>query len=438
MRIVQVLPGSGDNFYCENCVRDNLTVRALEAARQDVVAVPLYLPQILERVDAIARAPVFYGGINTYLQQTSAFFRNTPRWLDRIFDSRWLLRWAARRAGSVRANGLGELTLSVMKGAEGRQGKELTRLLRWLEAMERPDVVHLSTSLLVGIGLAIKKRLGIPVVCTLQDEDVWLDAMEEPSRTRCWESMAELGKGVDAYIAVSRYFARIMRERLKIDPERMHVVPIGVDPGQFAPPDLAPAVPALGYLARMSDGMGLGILVEAWLELKRIPALKSLRLHLCGGRTADDGTYLKKLEETFAREGVAGDVRFFDQFDPPSRREFLGSLSVLSVPTPSGVAFGTYILESLACGVPVVQPRVGSFPEVLEATGGGLLYDGVRNPHALARTLEDLLKDEGRRQELGRRGRESVARSFGLDTMASGMIEVYRRVLPGKPSGRTP
>ncbi len=248
MRIVQVVPGSGDNFYCENCVRDNATVRALARAGQDVIAVPMYLPPLVDRVEAIAAAPVFYGGINSYLQQHSAFFRKTPRWFDRIFDSRLLLRMAARRAGSVRASGLGELTLSVMKGAEGKQVKELDRLMRWLGGQPRPDVAHLSTSLLLGIGVEIKKRLGVPLVCTLQDEDVWLDAMEEPSRTQCWDTMAELGRHVDAFIAVSRSFGEVMRDRMRIPAGRLHVVPVGVDPGD--PPRGAPPRSARDRLPR--------------------------------------------------------------------------------------------------------------------------------------------------------------------------------------------
>lgn len=427
MKSIHILPGSGDNFYCENCVRDNATVRALIGLKEDVVAVPMYLPQVVERVDAIADAPVFYGGINSYLQQVSGFFRRTPRWIDRLFDSRFMLRMAAKRAGSVRARGLGELTLSVMQGAEGKQGKELDRLLRWLESIERPDVVHLSTPLLMGIGLAIRKRFGLPVVCTLQDEDVWIDAMEEPWRTRCWETMAQGGRDVAAFIAVSRYFGGVMRERLRIDPSKLHVIHIGVDPGP-APSGPSPDPPAIGYLARMAESMGLPVLVDAWLQLKKSDRFKTLRLHLSGGRTADDGPFLERLKKRFDEAGVAGDVRFFDEFDPKSRREFLSTLSVLSVPTPGGVAFGTYILEAGARGVPVVQPEIGSYPELVQATGGGILY-APNDAETLAAALGSLLGDEARRVELGRRGRESVERSFSLATMAQKMTDLYRSVV---------
>lgn len=425
MKIVQLLPGSGDRFYCENCVRDTALVRALDAAGQDVVVAPLYLPLFVDGLDGVARTPVFYGGINAYLQQHFALFRKTPRWVDRLFDSRPFLRMAAGRAGSVRASELGEMTLSVLRGTEGRQAKELGRLLGWLEKSDRPDLVHLSSPLLLGIGAAIKKRLGVPVVCSLQDEDSWVDAMEEPSRGLCWEAMAEGARHVDAFVAVSRYFAEVMRSRMRIDPGRLHVVYVGVDPVHFAPPPRPPDPPAVGYLARLSKSMGLAVLVDAFLRLKR--TFKNLRLHLSGGMTDDDGPFLDELRKKFADEGVAGDVRIYEEFDPTKRKEFLASLSALSVPTPQGVAFGTYLIESLSTGVPVVQPRVGSYPELVEATGGGVLYE-PNDADTLARVLGELLSDEPRRAELGRKGRESVVKNFALQNMADQMLGIYRRV----------
>jgi len=425
MRIVQVVPGSGDNFYCENCVRDNSTVRALVKAGQDVVAVPMYLPPLVEKVKEIESAPVFYGGINSYLQQSSGFFRKTPRWLDRLFDTKFLLRFAAKRAGSVRAANLGELTLSVMKGAEGKQVKELRRLMAWLESQPRPDVVHLSTSLLMGIGVEIKRRLGAALVCTVQDEDVWLDAMTEPSRTRCWETMTDLGRHVDAFISLSRSYGEVMRGRMKIPAERLHVVPVGVEAG--AAPQPRPDQPlAVGFLARQARSLGLGLLVDSYLQLRKDERFRGLRLHLSGGKTGDDAAFQEELGKTFAAEHVEEQVRVFDDFSPRSRREFMESLSVLSVPVPGGVAFGTFILEALAAGVPVVQPDVGSFRELVEATGGGVLYD-PKDPGALTRSLASLLADPARRAELGKRGREAVVRSYGLDTMSSMLMDVYRR-----------
>ncbi|MBI4564528.1 MAG: glycosyltransferase family 4 protein [Planctomycetes bacterium] len=435
LKIVDILPGTGDRFYCENCVRDNALVQALREAGHEVTVARLYLPQLVDRIEETSGGPIFYGGINAYLQQKFSLFRKTPRWIDGIFDWRPLLRLAARRAASVRASSLGDMTLSVLKGLDGNQAKELDRLLRWVEGMKRPHVVHLSSSLLLGIGDAIKIRLGVPVVCSLQDEDSWLDAMEEPFRSLCWEAMADGARHVDAFVSVSRYFAGVMRERLRIESERMHVVYVGVDPEAFAPPERAPDAPAVGYLARLSESLGLGLLAEAFLKLKRMERFRNLRLHLIGGMTADDRPFLEDLMRRFAAEGVQGDVKIFEEFDAAKRMEFLASVSVLSVPTPTGVAFGTFIMEALAAGVPVVQPREGAFPEVVEATGGGVLYE-PNDAETLTRALGEVLGDEKRRAELGRQGRHSIVKNYTLEHMAKNMLDVYRSVVSADaPSG---
>jgi glycosyltransferase involved in cell wall biosynthesis len=428
MRIAHVIPGSGGRFYCENCVRDNSLARALLQAGEDVLVVPMYLPPMEDSPAARADVPVFFGGINVYLQQKSGFFRKTPRWIDRLFDSRLLLDWAARRAGSVRASGLGETTLSMLRGTEGNQAKELRRLVDWMEKGERPDVVHLSNALLLGIGLEIKKRLGVPLVCSLQDEDDWIDAMEEPHRRLCWEALEEAGRGADAFVAVSRSYADVMRERMKIDPARLRVSYLGVDPGDFTPSALPGDPPAIGYLARAAESLGLGLLVEAFLKLKESGRFGNLRLHIAGGSTADDAPFLEGLGRALEARGVSGDVQFFEGLDLESRREFLKSVTVLSVPVPSGSAFGLYLLESLASGVPVVEPNAGSYPEILEATGGGVLYD-PGDPAALPKALGDLLSDRRRLETLGRQGREAVERRFNLGTLAREMREVYRGVV---------
>jgi glycosyltransferase involved in cell wall biosynthesis len=424
MRIVQIVPGSGDAFYCENCVRDAALVGALRDAGHDVVVVPLYLPVGFED-----GTPIFYGGINAALQQRFALFRNTPGWLDRIFDARPLLRFAARRAGSVRASALGEMTLSVLRGPEGSQAKELARLLRWLQQGPRPDVVHLSSSLLAGIGAAVKARLGVPLVCSLQDEDAWLDAMEEPARGRCWAAMTEAGRCVDAFVAVSRAYADVMGARMKIEPGRLRVVHVGVDPAGFAPAPAPPEPPAIGYLGRLCESLGLDLLAEAFVALKRTERWRRLRLHLCGGLTADDAPFVESRRRLFAQLGWGADVTIFNAFDPPRRREFLAGLSILSVPAPGGTAFGTFILEALASGVPVVLPRAGAFPEIVEATGGGVLY-APNDPATLARALGELLDDWPRRADLARRGRAAVVEHFSVSTMATRMMEVYRSVAP--------
>lgn len=427
MRIVYLAPGTGGTFYCQNCMRDVSLVRAMRKHNHQVTLVPVYLPLLIDAGDVATDVPVFFGGINVYLQQKIPFFRQTPRWLDQWLDAPRLLRLAAKREGSTEAAGLGPMTLSVLKGEDGNQRKELERLLDWLEHHEKPDLVHLSNSLLIGVAGEIKRRLRVPVVCSLQDEEGWVDAIHPPYSEQCWEAMAERKKDVDAFIAVSEWYGGEMMGRLGLSREQLHVVRLGIEVDPAASSVLPFDPPVIGYLSKLSRSLGLGHLVDAFIELKKKPGLEGLRLRATGGKHGPDAEFIKGLHHKLRRQGMDGDVEFIDEFDLQARREFLRSLTLLSVPAQFGEAFGLHIIEALGEGVPVVQPAVGGYPEVVGATGGGLLYD-PRDPQALLHSLESLLRDPERARALGAQGREAVRQSFTVDLMAEGTARVYESV----------
>jgi glycosyltransferase involved in cell wall biosynthesis len=122
---------------------------------------------------------------------------------------------------------------------------------------------------------------------------------------------------------------------------------------------------------------------------------------------------------------VRADVEFLPDFEKSKRHDFLCSISVLSVPVVRGEAFGTFILEALAFGVPVVQPNTGAFPEIVNDTGGGLVYD-VDEKNGLVKALTALLLDSTRATEFGQKGREAVSARYGIDRMADDMLAVYQ------------
>ena len=429
MRIVQISPGSGDNFYCENCLRDAALVKAMRRLGHDVLMVPLYLPLQSDKTERLTNAPIFFGGVNVYLQQKFNLFRKTPRWIDRFFDSRRLLEWAGRKAGMTNARDLGETTISMLQGEHGRQVKELDRFVDWLETEEdKPDVVCLSNILLGGLARRIKERLGVPVLCLLQDEDDFLDGLTSPYAERAWTVVRERAQEVDGFVAVTRYFADAMLERLKVDADRMHVVHMGIDLDDYAPGDAQPVVPTLGYLSRMCAGRGLETLVDAFLRIKERDALRSAKLRISGGKLGSDEPFVERMRKKLQAAGVGADVEFVDTFDRESRLAFLQALTVLSVPESRPVAYGLYVLEALAMGVPVVEPAIGSFPETIEMTGGGVLYE----PNTLERlveSLEPLLLDGQAARRLGAEGRAGVSKAFHIERTAEQTVRVYEHVI---------
>ena len=427
MKIIQITPGSGGGFYCENCMRDEAAARALRAAGHDALMVPLYLPPTGMVPGERNVAPIFYGGINVYLQQKLRVFRRTPRWLDRIFDATGLLKLAGRFVGMTSPDVLGETTVSMLRGENGRQKKELDRLVAWLTENHRPDVVVISNVLLVGLARRIRRALGAPVVCLLQDEDEFLDVLPEPWRGQAWQIIAERAADVDRFIAVSEYFRGAMRGRLGEAGARIDVVHVGIVPQDYSPVDGPPKVPIVGFLSRACRAKGLDILVEALGKVRSDARLKSVRLRVAGGSAPEDSAYLRTVRRRMDKLGMAGDVEFMADLDAASRREFLRSLSVLSVPARRGEAAGTYVLEALATGIPVVVPDSGVFPELLAATGGGLLCK-PEDPSSLAAHLSDLLLDPDRITTLGREGREKVVTHFSVHGMVEKMAKIYQEV----------
>ncbi len=425
LRIVQITPGAG-RMFCGACLRDNALVTALRQLGHAALMAPLYLPLTLDEEDQSAGRPIFFSGINVYLEQQSALFRHAPAWLHRALASPTLLKWASGAAAKTSSMDLGGMTLSMLRGEEGNQARELEQLIGWLRA-EKPDVVSLSNALLVGMARRIKAALCVPVLCSLQGEDWFLDALPSPDRELAWQTAAERAADVDLFIAPSRYFADLMQRRLKLAPERVRVLPNGLNlDGYAAAPrqsDVQP--PVLGYFARMCREKGLETLVNAFIILKKRGRAGNLKLRIGGSCGPADRVVVEELRARLQERSLLADVEFCPNLSRADKQAFLRSLSVFSVPAVYGEAFGLYVIEALACGVPVVQPRHAAFPELIAATGGGLLCAPGDEP-ALADAIESLLLDPARARSLGEAGQKAVREQFGIETMARRMAKLCR------------
>jgi glycosyltransferase involved in cell wall biosynthesis len=409
-------------------MRDNELIKTLKELDNDIWMVPLYLPLSVETNGLIGDTPVFYGAINIYLKEKMPWYRYAPMWLEKILDSQIMLKLAARKSGSTRASGLEEMTLSMLDGENGHQATELEHLIHFLEKEIKPDVVYLSNALLLGLARRLKNDLKVAVVCSLQDENEWIDPMHEEYQEQVWAKMGERATDVDAFIAASEYYAKKSQKKMNIPSEKINVIYGGIDlrhyqqvPHEFNPP-------VIGYLCRLSEYFGLRILVEAFIQLKKENKYPDLKLSLMGGYTGDDKVFVKKMLKNLTKAGFINDVKIYDSFDIEHRLEFLKSLSVLSVPVPGGEAFGAYQVEAVASGVPIVQPNVGGFPEFIEATGGGIIYE-PNDPEHLAKALSSMLDDPNRIREMGIQGRKVVMERFSMQTMANNILDVYKRVV---------
>ncbi len=422
MNFVQLTPGAGP-MYCGNCFRDNALVAALRRAGHEALMVPLYLPLTLDEVNQSAGTPLFFNGINVYLEQKSALFRRAPAWVHRLFSSPRLLKWAAGRAAKTRAADLGDLTLSMILGEEGRQARELVQLVDFLKTHAKPDIICLSNALLIGMARQLKQELGVPVACVLQGEDTFLDALPESHRDLVWRTLAERARDVDLFIPPTQYFGDLMARRLHLPPEKVKVIFNGLNPEGWPEPGAAAGPPIVGYFARMCREKGLDTLVRAFVLLKRRGRVPGLRLKVGGGCGPSDEPFVMLLKAELRDAGVLGDAEFHPNVDRAEKQAFYHGLSVFSVPAMYGEAFGLYQIEAFASGVPVVQPRHAGFPEIVHAAGAGILC-APGDPAALADGLEELLLDAPRRAALGAAGRQAVREIFNADQMARETLRI--------------
>ncbi len=427
MKIAHIIPGSGGSFYCGNCMRDSKYIRALIDLGHQVIKVPLYLP-LFEDAHDLDEVPVFYGAVNLYLKQQFPIFRHMPLFIEHALDSKGVLEMAARKAGSTRAKGLEEMTISMLLGEDGNQKEELERLVDWLVDEAKPDVVHLSNALLLGLAHRIKQRMNVAVVCSLQDEDVWVDAMDDHYRQKVWDLMSERGKDVDIFIPVSNFFAAEIHKRMVIHESKMIPVHIGVDTEDYSPKNILDKEPVIGYLSRMCEENGLAVLVDAFILLRKNPEYATVKLKITGGKTGDDIHFIKKQKHKISKSRLENDVFWVEEFEGEERQHFFDSVRLISVPVLNGEAFGLYMLEAMASGIPMVQPALGAFQEVIETSGGGVIY-AENTPELLAEALAALIFSDVKLQELSAAGISGVKEHFDIHAQAKKMVKVYESAL---------
>ena len=114
-----------------------------------------------------------------------------------------------------------------------------------------------------------------------------------------------------------------------------------------------------------------------------------------------------------------------EDFEGEGRRDFLSRISLLSVPVRKGEAFGLYLLEAMASGVPVFQPALGAFPEIIKLSGGGETYE-PNDPYTLAEKWAEMIRDKKKLTELSQAARISIENQFNIHTQASLLVEVYQ------------
>jgi glycosyltransferase involved in cell wall biosynthesis len=425
MRIAFITAGAA-GMFCGSCMRDNALATALRKRGHDALLIPTYTPIRTDEAD-VSQHRVFFGGINVFLQQKSRLFRHTPWLFDRLLDVPRLLRWVSRFASRTKYSDLYDLTHSMLRGRHGKQRKELAKLTQWLAGDVKPEVVLLTNALLSGLVADVKQTLRVPVLVTLQGDDVYLDAFEPKLRQTLIDQIRGNDAGVDAYICTSAAYADHMAAYLGVSRAKMHVVYPGINLAGYSadrPPRAGPLT--IGYFARICREKGFQNIVDAFIALRKQPGAPAANLKVSGWLGDNDRAFFAEQVAKLTAAGLAADFEHVECPDHASKVAFFQSIDVFSVPTTFHEPKGLPVLEAWANGIPVVQPRRGSFPELLAATGGGLLVEPDDTP-ALVAGLRQLLEDADLRARFGAAGAAGVRATFTADVMAADTEAVLAR-----------
>lgn len=432
---VAIVTAGGAGMFCGSCMHDNTWARALRDAGIEVTLIPTYTPIRVDEEDLSSRR-VFFGGINVYLEHRSRVWRRLPRWMTRWVDRPSLIRLATGFAVSNDAARLGELTLDMLDGEHGSQRRDVEELVAFIAGDLKPDVVCFSNALLAGAVRSLRQKFSGKIFCTLQGDDIFLDSLPDRHRQGAIDRISSRAGDFDGFLVHSDYYRDHMADLLNLPREKFSRIPLGIDFAGFSPRSASRGDDEfrIGYFARICPEKGLHLLVEAVRKVRQ--QFPQVRLFAGGYLGPRDQAYFEQIQ----RESRSRKDQFTYVGSPADRAEkvaFLQSLDVLSVPAPYREPKGIYVLEALACGLPVVQPAHGAFPEMLAATEGGLLFE-PGNSDDLASKLSALVADPVERERLTARGGLLVRERYSLEAMTNATVTAFEAdphnaTLPHRP-----
>ncbi len=483
---IAFLTAGAGGMYCGSCMHDNFLVTRLRQQGVDAVLIPAYTPLRTDAPD-VSIDRVFFGGITVYLQQKFRLFRSIPKGLVRWLDHPALIRWIAQRHMDTNPAGLGQMTLSMLQGSQGNQRKEVQELVDWLAEELRPDLVVFSNFLIAGAAPDIKARIGCPLLVTLQGDDVFLDGLPRADRRAVIQQMQAIAPSIDGFLTHTRFYAAYMSEYLGISHKAFRQIPLGIahqsvpvpagggaadgaadgaasggqsqwqanQTGCTDRPETATDAGAslrqpvkngrenqnqrvVGYLARLAPEKGLDLLCEA---VARIAAAcddgdsasghaddgPSIVLRIAGWQDERHRDYARRAIQRVRQAAGPVTVDWVGEVTHDEKIRFLKSLDVFCVPARFQEPKGLYALEAMACGVPVLLPDHGAFPELIQPVGGTLF--AANNVNALAAELCGLFADTDRRRQLADAGCNAFREFHHPGLVAEQTMEVYRSYL---------
>ncbi len=426
MRIAYITAGAAGR-YCGACKRDVGVTRALIERGHNMLLLPLYTPLQTDEPDP-SLDRVFFGALNVYLQQQCSIFRRTPRSVDWLLDRPSLLRFVSGLGVETEAEELGEMTVSVLRGPEGMQRKELDKLLDFLEDEGPFDVVNLSNSLFSGFAAPIRERLGAPLVCNLQGEEGFVRHLPEEHREEAQELLRRHASEITVFVASYEAYADEMAGFLDVPREKVKIVRPGLETSRYAGDrKLQPGVFRVGYLSSINPRKGIDLLFDAFARLveERVgDAAPREELAVGGQLLKSNEEFWEGLQADLGQKGLGQRLDYAGEMEMAEKVRFLKRCDVFCVPGRSAERNGMAWIEAVSAGVPLVVTDRPGLREIVDLTGGGVVVP-PDDPAALAEALAALRDDPDRANCLGRAAAQGAAEYFDIGETAGETLAIY-------------
>jgi glycosyltransferase involved in cell wall biosynthesis len=290
-----------------------------------------------------------------------------------------------------------------------------------------PDVIHDNQTL--GYGMLLMQRAGMPIIANVHHPitvDKQLDLAASPwrkklSKRRWYGFLAMQGRVVrrmPTLMTVSQNSFDDIVTDFGADPQKMRVIPVGVEHDVFVPPT-EPRVPGRIIATASADHPLKGIvpLLEAVAKLRTERDVELVVV----GRANEDGAAARTVE----RLGLHDSVRFVSGVTEDELVRLFGSAQVGVVPSLYE-GFSLPAIELMSCATPLVCTTAGALPEVV---GDAALQVPPGDPEALAATIKQVLDDEDLAADLGARGRHRVMTRYTWRSVAEQTVRWYRDYL---------
>lgn len=287
----------------------------------------------------------------------------------------------------------------------------------------RPEVVHAHDWLVAWAGDTLKTLLGVPLVATIHATERGRHGGHVPPGLPGEINSVEWWLTYQAreVIACSRFMVREVVQGFELPPEKVHLVPNGVDVADWeagrATGERRPLVVAWG---RIQYEKGFQVLARAIGELRhRVPGIRCV--------IAGRGTYLPELQTHVDMEGVSDLVQLAGFMPDDELKALLADAACVVIPSLYE-PFGIVALEGMAAGAPTIVARTGGLAEIVDGTGAGVLFE-PGNHHELADRIAEVMADPDAAEVLRDNAKALLSRTYTWDAIAAATVGVYGAAL---------